>query len=256
MDENCDQPTVNFQTVGHVLSVHGSQASVGLPAPCISDDARATVGKFLAIRGGKNYLIGMITDVSAETSTAARSQGYQATARLDMMGEIKHRADGKPYFQRGLTEYPAIGDPVALVTTQELRVVYDVTGVNSITIGHLHQDPEIGAYVNVDDMLSKHFAVLGTTGVGKSSGVAIILDGILAAKPDLRIFLLDGHNEYARCFGDRALVLTPRNLKLPFWLFNFEETVDVIFGAPARPRGRGRDPLRADPVREEHVHSV
>jgi uncharacterized protein len=46
----------------------------------------------------------------------------------------------------------------------------------------------------------------------------------------LRIFLLDVHNEYGRCFGDRSLVLNPRNLKLPFWLFNFEEIVDVLFG--------------------------
>src|SRR5437764_13805028 len=79
-------------------------------------------------------------------------------------------------------------------------------------------------------MLSKHFAILGTTGVGKSSGVALNLQQILAARPNLRLFLLDGHNEYARCFGDKALVLNPRNLKLPFWLFNFEETIDVIFG--------------------------
>ena len=50
-------------------------------------------------------------------------------------------------------------------------------------------------------------------------------------RPDLRIFLVDAHNEYGRCFGDRARVANPGNLKLPFWLFNFEETIDVIFGA-------------------------
>ena len=49
-------------------------------------------------------------------------------------------------------------------------------------------------------------------------------------RPDLRIFLVDPHNEYGRCFGDKAQVLTPRNLRLPFWLFNFEETVDAFFG--------------------------
>jgi len=49
-------------------------------------------------------------------------------------------------------------------------------------------------------------------------------------RPNLRIFLLDVHNEYGRCFGDRAVVMNPRNLKLPFWLFNFEEIVDVLFG--------------------------
>ena len=72
--------------------------------------------------------------------------------------------------------------------------------------------------------------MLGTTGVGKSSGVAILLQQILDERPDLRIFLIDPHNEYGRCFGDKAQVLTPRNLRLPFWLFNFEETVDAFFG--------------------------
>jgi hypothetical protein len=72
--------------------------------------------------------------------------------------------------------------------------------------------------------------VFGTTGVGKSSGVAVLLQQVLKARPNLRIFLLDAHNEYARCFGDQAHVVNPGNLKLPFWLFNFEEMVDVIFG--------------------------
>ena len=85
-------------------------------------------------------------------------------------------------------------------------------------------------------MLNKHFAVLGSTGVGKSSGVSLLLNEILAIRPHLRLFLLDVHNEYGRCFGERALVLNPRNLKLPFWLFNYEEFVDVIFaGRPGVP---------------------
>jgi uncharacterized protein len=219
------------RTCGRVLSVSGSQASVGLPAKSLdpANEASITVGKFLRIQRAKSLLVGMITEVSLETSTAARDEGYIATARLDMMGEIKQRDDGKHYFQRGVTDYPAIGDPAALITRDELRLIYDISGSDTIDIGYLQQDPTIGAYINVDEMLSKHFAVLGTTGVGKSSGVALILRQILDARPNLRLFLLDGHNEYARCFGDRALVLNPRNLKLPFWLFNFEETVDVFF---------------------------
>jgi DNA helicase HerA-like ATPase len=62
------------------------------------------------------------------------------------------------------------------------------------------------------------------------------LNEILKARPNLRIFLLDVHNEYGRCFGERSLVLNPRNLRLPFWLFNFEEIVDVLFaGRPGVP---------------------
>jgi DNA helicase HerA-like ATPase len=211
--------------------VSGSQASVGLPAASIdpTNAVAVTVGKFLRIQRADSSLIGMVTDVTRETSPAARDEGYYATARLDMMGEIKRRESGVHYFQRGVTDYPAIGDPAALITREELRLIYDISGSDTIDIGSLQQDSMIGAYVNVDEMLSKHFAILGTTGVGKSSGVALILRQILEARPSLRLFLLDGHNEYARCFGDKALVLNPRNLKLPFWLFNFEETIDVFF---------------------------
>ena len=88
----------------------------------------------------------------------------------------------------------------------------------------------IDVHIDIDQLVSRHFAILGATGVGKSSGVAIILQKILDTRPNLRIFLVDPHNEYGRCFGDKAQVLTPRNLRLPFWLFNFEETVDAFFG--------------------------
>jgi DNA helicase HerA-like ATPase len=217
--------------LGHVLSVNGSQASVGLlpfkqPG---AEDQRATVGKFLGIRSGTSLLIGMITNVTLETAAVARELGYGATAHLDMMGEIKESAAGTQYFQRGVTDYPVIGDSADLITSAELRLVYNIGGAHRIDVGHLQQDPSIGAYINVDEMVNKHFAVLGTTGVGKSTGVALILHQILQARPDLRIFLLDGHNEYSRCFGDKAQTLNPRNVKLPFWLFNFEEIVDVFF---------------------------
>ena len=139
-------------------------------------------------------------------------------------------------FQRGVTNYPTIGDAVDLISNQELRTVYAPSGSDQINVGTLQQDPSVIAYVDVEEMLSKHFAVLGSTGVGKSTGVSLLLNEILKSRPNLRIFLLDVHNEYGRCFGDRALVLNPRNLKLPFWLFNFEEIVDVLFaGRPGVP---------------------
>ncbi|HEY0234895.1 MAG TPA: DUF87 domain-containing protein, partial [Afipia sp.] len=119
---------------------------------------------------------------------------------------------------------------VEVLSNQQLRTVYAPSGKDQINVGTLQQDPSIIAYVDVEEMLNKHFALLGSTGVGKSSGVSLLLNEILRARPNLRVFLLDVHNEYGRSFGDSALVLNPRNLKLPFWLFNFEEIVDVFFG--------------------------
>ncbi len=190
---------------GRVISVRGSIARLGLLATgqMALSDVRATVGRFVSIRcGATSTIIAMITEVSCENLP---------------------------------TSDPTIGDSVELVTNQDLRTVYAPVGSDQIDVGTLQQDPSVVAYVDVEELLSKHFAILGSTGVGKSTGVSLLLNEILKSRPNLRIFLLDVHNEYGRCFGDRALVLNPRNLKLPFWLFNFEEVVDVLFGG--RPVG-------------------
>jgi hypothetical protein len=210
------------QPLGHVLSVKGSQATVGLLLGLPSTNsngqggASATVGRFLGIRRGEALLVGIVSEVSMEVSPLVREVGYHAAANVDLMGEVK---DAR--FNRGVTEYPALGDPATLMSGDELRLVYELRASNSIDVGLLQQDTTIVASVNVDEMLHKHFAVLGSTGVGKSSGVALLLQQVLRVRPDLRIFLLDAHNEYAHCFGDSALVLNPSNLKLPFWLISW-----------------------------------
>src|SRR6202795_1604433 len=220
---------------GRVISVRGSLARVGLLAASQMglSEARATVGRFVSIRCANSTIVAMITDVTCEDLPT--SDVYIASAGVDLLGEILGGPE-RPKFQRGVTNYPTIGDAVELITNQELRTVYAPTGSDQINVGSRQQDPSVIAYVDIEEMLSKHFAVLGSTGVGKSSGVSLLLNEILKSRPNLRIFLLDVHNEYGRCFGDRSLVLNPRNLKLPFWLFNFEEIVDVLFaGRPGVP---------------------
>ncbi|MFI5011783.1 MAG: ATP-binding protein [Hyphomicrobiales bacterium] len=218
--------------VGRIISVSGSQASLGLLAAHLrkADDECITVGKFVGVRRGQTLLVGMVTGISLQVPAAAREQGFQGAAQLDMMGEISRDGQGRSAFQRGITHYPILGDEVAALGSGELRTLYNISGARMIDVGLLQQDATIVAQLDIDEMLSKHFAVLGTTGVGKSSGVALILRETLKARPDLRMFLVDVHNEYANCFGNQAQVVNPRNLKLPFWFFNFEETVDVIFG--------------------------
>ena len=224
---NFSPPNPTFEpALGAVLGVRGSEARVGLPAPSLSEALRATVGTFLAIAAGAHRLVGVVTEVD---SNADRSETrFGAVARVDLMGEIK-QIDGVELFVRGVSAYPAIGDAARIIGADELRLIYRATGARTITVGALHHDETIAATVDVDNLLSKHFAVLGSTGVGKSSGVAVLIGAILDARPDLRVFLLDGHNEYGRCFGARANVVSAATLKLPFWLFNFEEFVDALY---------------------------
>jgi DNA helicase HerA-like ATPase len=218
------------EAIGRVAGVNGSQATVELMARAPGGE-NSTVGKFMALTIGKAVIIGLITEVG-EQSIAATGGGqtFRKVARLDLIGEIRNGEGGAARFQRGVTEYPNIGDGALMLTEAELRLVYGSADADRAHIGNLQQNSNIHVHIDIDHLVSRHFAILGATGVGKSSGVTIILQKILDTRPNLRIFLVDPHNEYSRCFGDKAQVLTPRNLRLPFWLFNFEETVDAFFG--------------------------
>jgi DNA helicase HerA-like ATPase len=225
-------PRAERQPIGRVISVDGSTARIELIQNRAPDAARATVGKFLGILSSHAVVVGMVTEIAELPRVPGAVQSTSA-ARIDLFGEIRTAGAGVA-FSRGVSDYPVIGESALLMNDRELRLVYgSVAG--GATIGTLHQDSSIDAQINIDELLGKHFAILGTTGVGKSSGVAIVLQQLLKSRPDLRIFLVDPHNEYGRCFGDKAQVLTPRNLRLPFWLFNFDETLEAFFGGRMRP---------------------
>jgi DNA helicase HerA-like ATPase len=219
---------------GRIVSVTGSKAGIGvMPVGDRPASAVATVGRFVGLRAGRSFIVAMVTAASAELPAAARSQDFEASVLVDLMGEIRLGADGLSRFKRGVSQYPAIGDAAVLLDADDLRLIYATEADHLTAIGTLHQDETLPACIDVDGLIGKHFAVLGTTGVGKSSGMAVILGAIMAARPNVRIFLLDGHNEYGRCFGDEANIVNSRNLKLPFWLFNFEELADVVYGGRA-----------------------
>ena len=216
--------------IGRVAVVNGSQSTVELAGRPMTGE-NPTVGKFMGLATGKALIVGLVTAIEEQPVTGGiGAQTFRKLARLDLIGELRADTLGAARFQRGVTEYPNIGDGAILLSETELRQVYGGADADRAHIGNLQQNPNIHVHIDIDQLVSRHFAILGATGVGKSSGVAIILQKILDTRPNLRIFLVDPHNEYGRCFGDKANVLNPRNLRLPFWLFNFEETVDAFFG--------------------------
>jgi DNA helicase HerA-like ATPase len=221
--------------IGRVLAVSGSEARIGVFVEALqsagnTDAAVLTVGKFIGVVRNQSLLVGIISQMSTEVPLLVHEEGYHAVASIDLMGEITNGEVAEDtHFLRGISNYPAIGDVAVVLNTAGLRRIYNMDRSVGVELGSLQQDTLVKAYANINDLISKHFAILGSTGVGKSSGLASLLRQILAARPDLRIFLLDGHNEYANCFGDSALVINPTNLKLPFWLFTFEELLEIIF---------------------------
>ena len=112
----------------------------------------------------------------------------------------------------------------------ELEIAFCGGNGAVVRVGSIRQDSTIPAMVRVDELLGKHFAVLGTTGTGKSCTTALILRSILEKNPAAHIVLLDPHNEYATAFTEWAEVISPRNMQLPFWLLTFEELIEVLVG--------------------------
>ncbi len=224
-------PQLRPASIGRVAQVGGAHAVVELEGRAPTHE-HATVGKFMGLMTGKTIIIALVTEVAEKpVSVTGGAPIFRKMARVDLIGEIK--VEPKPARRASSAASPNI--PISATapccsTERDLRLVYGSADTDHAHIGDLQQNPNIGVHIDIDQLVSRHFALLGATGVGKSSGVVIILQQILAARPNLRIFLVDPHNEYSHCFGDKAQVLNPRNLRLPFWLFNFEETVDVFFG--------------------------
>ena len=217
--------------LGRIETVNGSGATARLLKTVVAanDQDMLTIGRLVGIRVGTSLVVASVTSMTVNMPEADDEEGGHLVAAVHFMGEIKAYRTPEASFQRGVSNYPTIGDVVSRLQTDDIAVIHRIETGDTIDIGRLRLDSSVPAFVNFDELLRKHFAVLGTTGVGKSSAVALILQEILKKKANLRIFLVDPHNEYGGCFGELAHVMNPKNLQLPYWLFNFEEIVDVFF---------------------------
>ncbi|MEZ5783684.1 MAG: DUF87 domain-containing protein [Rhizobiaceae bacterium] len=216
---------------------------------------RITIGTAIAIQSAGRSIIGLISEVTSSASSGIEMSSQRAIANVDLIGEIGPDDTGSRRFLRGVRYYPAIGDRAVPLSAQELRLIYASPQESSIVVGQLNQDLAIPVHVNADELLAKHFAVLGSTGVGKSSGVAVIIDELTKARPDVRVLLLDVHNEYGNCFPDRSKAIGSDELRLPFWLLTFEEITDVIYGGKPAVAEETEILLELIPTAKAHYQS-
>ena len=188
IDQDSDHDPASADAVvplGHVVSVGGSQVVAQFLSKQAAREGQAdvTVGSFLGIWNGHSLVIGALCDIALEKLADGRHDPYP-TARIDLLGELIWDEAGAGRFQRGVMNYPRIGSAIVPIGHDELSVIFDAGGPNTINVGRLQQDASIGAYIDVDDMVRKHFAIFGSTGAGKSSGVALILREIMQARED------------------------------------------------------------------------
>src|ERR1700693_4245461 len=127
-------------SIGRVGGINGSPATVELNARPVGGE-NPTVGKFMALTTGKSVIIGLITEVGEQTiAAAAGASAYRKVARLDLIGEILKGEAGAARFQRGVTDYPNIGDGALMLSENELRLVYGRADADRPHIGNLQQN--------------------------------------------------------------------------------------------------------------------
>ncbi|MBI1385206.1 MAG: DUF87 domain-containing protein [Rhizobiales bacterium] len=224
--------------IGRIVSVTGSKAIVMLDNQKLMltshQSQRPEMGTLLGIGTKNTVVLGLVSALSVPVPAQREGDPEIWIAELSLVGELPTNEHGEPgKFTRGVSAYPALGDLVRLATKAELAKSFSAEGEHSIKVGHIRQESSIPAMVKTDDLLGKHFAILGTTGTGKSCTTALILRAILEKNPAAHIVLLDPHNEYATSFSDLAEVITPHNMHLPYWLLTFEELVEVLIGDPS-----------------------
>lgn len=198
------------------------------------------VGSFVRIPIGYLDLFGVVSQVGAGAVPAAIAQlepGSYRWMTVQLAGEGRRGRD----FERGVSQHPTIGDPVHLVTEGDLARIYGRPNSPSfVRVGHLASADSIPALVDVNKLVTRHGAVLGATGAGKTTTVVNLLLALSESGryPSARILVLDIHGEYARALSDRATVfkVNPNEkaghkpLFIPYWALSFEEFLNVTFG--------------------------
>lgn len=244
--------------IGKVVSVSGNSITVQLSDSVKSDMPIINgvvyrigqIGSFLKIPLGYCNVIGIVTQIGAVAipENVLEKQltfGYDAVSNsqwltINLIGE----QTGKRFY-RGVSQSPTTGDSVCLVTIDDLSNIYnDYNASSSINVGNISSSESLNAYMNLDKIVSRHIAVLGSTGSGKSNAVGVILNAIIEKQfKNARILVLDPHGEYNTVFKRSSSVYkiggdyTSKQLYVPYWALPFNELIS-LFDAPITDANR------------------
>lgn len=235
--ERRDGTTPGNRFLGRVIACSGSKATISAVAEKGGTALTElwSVGRLISINVGINRVVALVCSMHTNKDVWTETSDNTMHVEVELVGEIRTGISGKPEFSAGISHYPHLGAVAHRIRTSDLSVIYDPGSVDTAVIGKLTQDTSLSALIHIPSLLSRHFAVVGTTGVGKSTAVTLLLHKALQSDPALRILILDPHNEFAAAFPTESVVIDTDTLDLPFWLFRLEEFTEVLF--------RGRSPV-------------
>jgi DNA helicase HerA-like ATPase len=235
-----DGPPMDPLYIGTVIQVDAEGVEVLLTRPDMEIQQEGTtyrvgqLGGYIALPRDKRTLVGFVTAVGRREAPDPDA-APQLILSCQLLGTITCR-----HFLRGVNDYPVIGDPVRVATDEDFAIVFgsqdeEAGGVKrSFRVGSFALNPDFPVRVLGKEFLSKHAAIMGNSGSGKSCTTARVVQELITL-PDAQIVLFDLHGEYSAAFSDEegklhdnVTYLGERDLIVPYWLLKYEELEDLF----------------------------
>lgn len=254
MDNKYIKPIDNL-AIGKIIEVDGARIIAELD-PTISELSRVFAGEnypigqfgsIIKIHFGRRLIYGLVSRLRMKADYQLE-KGMPVAAsderiiEADLFGEGEWRKKGENEFslefERGVATYPLPQQTIYLTPKSELRFIYGDAKGAVIQLGEHVGSGGAPCYAELNELLGKHTAILGSTGSGKSGTVAAVIHSILErgeiAKHQYwhpQIIILDPHNEYGKAFQKHQRLSTDEgSLKLPYWLLDLEESLSLFIG--------------------------
>lgn len=236
--------------IGRVVDIGGGTARIILDGPTVRRLHEADPGEGLALAGevgsqvkmqsGGLWLVANVRSLKLEVA-----DGDLIIAEIDFLGEGRVcPATGRMLdFRRGVTRYPMPGYRVYPAVHADMLQIFAAEDRPHIEIGTVYPTADVRGALYIDSLLGRHFALVGSTGTGKSTSLALILHKICAMAPHGHIVMIDPHGEYPAAFKGEGELFDVDNLALPYWLMNFEEHAEVLVTSEGAERQRDMDVL-------------
>jgi DNA helicase HerA-like ATPase len=266
--------------VGQVASVAGGIVRVRLrrdmPTTLVLVEGESyrvgQIGGFFRIPVGYTQMYAVCSHVGAD---AAPSSSPQEVVKLERDSAKDEGLAGYRWmtvvlfgestagrFERGVGQYPTVGDEVHFVTSVDLLVIYGrESSEGGVRVGSVASTTGIPAILDLDRLLSRHCAIVGSTGAGKSNLVSVILEALATSDyPRARVLVIDPHGEYGKVAPGRSTVfrINPADgeqaLVVPFWALPFDELLNITFGAMSPTNEAALRDMVQDMKREAAVH--
>ncbi len=215
--------------IGRIIGTVQTSSFEMILDPTILRDHPPEIGEYITIQYGQALpgkpVLGMIT------SLAIRNENYlqnlirrpESLDRLNILGDLSEgeiltaNVQVLGYLEREnilLPRFPPI--PGSKVTRAPKDLLEKIFQIGEAEIGIIRSHSEIPVSLDLNMLVSRHFAILAITGAGKSNSVAVLVADILR-KVQGSIIIIDPHNDY-------------------FPLINHPELKDRVFIFSTEPR--------------------